>query len=1055
MSDASSGEGSHLIPARRGTFAAFFVAAIVLAGCEGGAGPEGVPGKDGSNGQSCTLVDNGNGTSTITCPGGTSVTVPTGAKGTSCTVVANPDGTRTITCSDGTSVVVTNAAIDYQVMTSDELKASAMIASISSVTIPADGRPVIKLKVTERHGLGVRNLAPAQLASPAPPNPLLPISWRFALLKLEPDVNGINVNGSAAETWVSYMAASSTSTASTENAIAANWTDNGDGTYSYRFNKVITGGTSAAGTTYEPDKLHRLVILMAGPSNPFSPINLVKDFVPTTGADATGSHEKFDGAACLECHTSFRAIADATGAFGTGEFHSGGRYDTRTCVACHNDQRRFGVDGTKTVDDSAIQPNGTWTGALGVVNGEATINLPVFIHKIHRGEELTLKGGTYSGIPQPYETTYPQDIRNCTKCHRQGANNAAPMADNWKIPSRRACGACHDDVTFLDPLVTPTPPGRRVHTGGPLGDDRTCMTCHASGSLAAVDAAHIPVSPPNPNNIYANPATGSANTNAAWVAAAGVVPRGAKQLTYEVGSVTLDGSRHPQITFRVMMADPTAIPPVAPAPVTFQTFGGLVTEMLGGFVGSPSAYFVYAIPQDGIAAPADYNVSASGYLRSIWNGSATGTGAGTLGARDQNGFYTLTLTGHTVPAGATMLTGGIGYTYSLGSAPTFSNNTQPFTETDVLTPVVTVSPGVTRPKYEYTPNASGFGGTGGLIVPAPDVSKVATGATVPGNTGRRAIVDNSKCDTCHVTLGVGPDFHAGQRNDSASCNFCHRPNQTSSAWSANEKDFIHGIHGAEKRTVPFNWHAPSATTGYYNVTYPAILNRCEMCHLPGTFDFSLTSTTSALPNMLPSTVGQGRYNSSATTNPTGYFSIAPTQYVTSNNLVDYGYGFATSNVSATLPDGISGTQGATPCTPAAPCICTAANPCSVDISAPYTVNNVAVTFTQKIGAVTTTCNGGPTCTCTTAQPCTGVVATCSLTTPCNAQGTTLVNSPIAAACVACHDTPSAVDHMQTNGASIWEPRSTALTKPQKEECLICHGPNRLANIALVHTDKTP
>jgi hypothetical protein len=84
-----------------------------------------------------------------------------------------------------------------------------------------------------------------------------------------------------------------------------------------------------------------------------------------------------------------------------------------------------------------------------------------------------------------------------------------------------------------------------------------------------------------------------------------------------------------------------------------------------------------------------------------------------------------------------------------------------------------------------------------------------------------------------------------------------------------------------------------------------------------------------------------------------------------------------------------------------------------------------------------------------------MVATCSLTAPCNAQGTTLVNSPIAAACVACHDTPPAIDHMQTNGASIWEPRSIALTKPQKEECLICHGPNRLASIALVHSDRTP
>jgi hypothetical protein len=232
-----------------------------------------------------------------------------------------------------------------------------------------------------------------------------------------------------------------------------------------------------------------------------------------------------------------------------------------------------------------------------------------------------------------------------------------------------------------------------------------------------------------------------------------------------------------------------------------------------------------------------------------------------------------------------------------------------------------------------------------------------------------------------------------------------------------------------------------------------------MCHLPNTYDFSLASTTSALPNMLPSTVGQGRYNADPVTNPTGYFSIAKA-YVAFDNQTDYGFGYSTANVGATLPDGLSGTQtiGANTinCTAAVPCTCTATNPCSVTVAAPYTVNRLPVTFTQKILTVTSTCDGAPTtCICSTAQPCTGIVKACTPGAPCQAQDWTLVSSPIASACVACHDAPAAIDHMQTNGASIWEPRSIALNKPQKEECLICHGPNRLANIALVHTDRTP
>lgn len=915
------------------------------------------------------------------------------------------------------------SVIDYGVLTPAELEVAKISAELTGFTVPADGRPVLTMKVTERHGSGVRGMSATA------------VTWRFALLKLDQ-----GVNGSGNDTWVSYMAANDRSTASTETATAAGLSDNGDGTYTYRFTKVVTAGVAGAGTAYEPSKVHRLVILLYASGNPFTPVNLVKEFNLSTGADLTGQNDKVDGAACLECHTQFRAIAGATGELGSGEFHGGVRYDVRTCAACHNNQRRFSASGNPT-DSPSIAANGTWTGNMTVLNSEAVLNFPVFIHKIHMGEELKLTGGTYTGFSKPYEVTYPQDVRNCVKCHRA----PAPLADNWKNqPSRRACGACHDDISFVDP----PPNGRRLHTAGALSNDGSCVLCHAPGAPAGdIPGSHQPVSPPNPNNIYLD-AAGTSNTNAASVAAAGYVPPGAKVITYEVSSVSVSGG-NPQIVFRLMIADPTANPPVGAVPVVFPTFGSGPTELIPNFVGSPSAYFVYAVPQDGIAAPADFNVSASGYIRNIWNGTATGGGAGTLTGPDGNGFYTLKLTGVTIPASATMLTGGIGYTYSLGSAPTFSNNAQPLTQINLA-------------DYPYTPNASGFSGKGGLIVPAPDIWKVATGykprRADPSTGVQRPIVENARCQACHVALGVGPDFHAGQRNDATSCNFCHRPNQSSSAWSSNQKDFIHSIHGAEKRLVPFNWHAASATKGYYQVTYPAVLNRCEMCHLPGTYDFSLASTTAALPNMLYSTVGQGRYNGNPATNPTGYFGISP--YVTRDNTVDYGYGFSTSNVTYNLPDGISGTQngGTVACTPAAPCVCTAANPCTLVVDNPVTIQGVSVTFKQG----STTCSQATPCTCVTdpappaaATKCTGTVATCTAAAPCQAQTTTLVNSPIAAACSACHDNPAAIDHMQTNGASIWEPRATAFSKPQKEQCLICHGPNRVAAISLVHQDRTP
>jgi OmcA/MtrC family decaheme c-type cytochrome len=928
---------------------AALAAVLAASGCSGG---NGSPGPAGPNGSSCSVHQTDAGT-TVLCTDGTSVTIPNGTTGMSgmnapdggaCALTNNNNGTYTLDCGgDAGAVTVVPAVADYATMTDDEKAQAAMTATITHVGFPADGRPVVSIKVTERHGFGVKDLSTTA------------VTWRFSLLKLVPGIFGgitPGVNGSANDTWVSYLAPNDHTSASAETALAANLTDHGDGSYDYRFAQVINGGAATAGTTYEADKTHRLILLLYASGNPFPPINLVKELVPSTGADVTGQNDKVDGKACLECHTSFRAITGGTGEFGSGEFHGGVRYDIRTCVACHNDQRRFSSSGA-TLTEPAIASDGTWTGAAAVLNDEAVINLPVFIHKIHMGDKLTMTGGAYQGVAQPYETTYPQDVRNCVKCHRA----PAPMADHWTTQaSSRACGACHDNIGFDAGTL---PPGRIMHPGGPQPTDAGCNTCHRPGGAGGDTAAwHTPVSLPNPNNIYADASpAGNGNTNAAYVAAAGAVPPGASVITYLVQSVstwtdTANGNLlRPQIVFKIQLGGKDV---VFPTPST-------ATELIPNFVGSPSAYFVFAVPQDGIAAPADFNVSASGNLRNIWNGTGTcssaastttRTGAGTLAGPDGNGFYTLVLTCAAVPASATMLTGGIGYTYALGSRQSpanpnldFINNTQPLTQTNLAA-------------YPYVPNLKsdgvtpGYGGVGGLIVPPPDVSKVATGFT-----GRRAIVDNSKCGACHVSLGVGPDFHAGQRNDATTCNWCHRPNQTSSAWSANAKDFVHAIHGASQRSNQFTWHEASPSDGFWKTTYPGVLNDCEMCHLPGTYDFSLPATTAAYPNMLASTVGQGTY-------PIG--SVHAPFVAEGTN---YGAGFG---------------------------------------------------FNLLTGATV------------------------------NADPTTLVVSPIVAACSSCHDSAIAIDHMQTNGGSFYEARSTAFTKPQQEECLLCHGPGRIAAIDQLH-----
>lgn len=363
-------------------------------------------------------------------------------------------------------------------------------------------------------------------------------------------------------------------------------------------------------------------------------------------------------------------------------------------------------------------------------------------------------------------------------------------------------------------------------------------------------------------------------------------------------------------------------------------------------MGSPSVYLAFAVPQDGIAAPADVNATAFAYIKKVWNGTATGTGTGTLAGPDADGYYTLTMTGVAIPADAVMLRGGLGYTYN--------KNSQPLTQTNV--PKL---PDANAPDFTYDPVTM----LGGFSVPAPNKFMAVTGFSA-----RRNIVSTAKCNDCHNLLGVFTTsaYHAGERNNAESCHFCHNPNQTSSGWAADASTFIHGIHGGGKRTVPFNWHAASPTDTFAKVTYPAILNNCEACHVPGSYDFSNSANAAAIPNMLFSTVGKGTYNTDPATNPKGYFSISP--YVDGTGATNYGPGPSYSAATGTLTQDVAGTN--------------------------------------------------------------------------------LVTSPITAACASCHDSSAAVAHFKGNGGSFYETRATALLKV--EQCLVCHGSGRTADIKAVH-----
>ena len=219
--------------------------------------------------------------------------------------------------------------------------------------------------------------------------------------------------------------------------------------------------------------------------------NPVFDFVPN-GSPVTTIIEDTTTAQCNACHNPLTA-------------HGTGRREVKLCVLCHTDQ--------------AFDPE----------SGN-TIAFRHMIHRIHRGKDLPSVAAGPVGTKYafgdgedffgakidvcadgPFESTpctsnadcgggtcsgtatagvgFPQDIRNCTKCHGDGAT-----ATNHKtLAGSLACTGCHDDV---NPGLTPLN-GLAPGTGHPVGaePEAFCANCHDDQMEAEFDlsvpGAHV------------------------------------------------------------------------------------------------------------------------------------------------------------------------------------------------------------------------------------------------------------------------------------------------------------------------------------------------------------------------------------------------------------------------------------------------------------------------------------------------------------------------------------------------------------------------------------
>ena len=301
---------------------------------------------------------------------------------------------------------------------------------------------------------------------------------RFALAKLVPGTNG------DANHWQSYINRTETKAAGapgtapdgtrtvqanteTANASGGVFTDNGDGTYSYKLSFALNNVTTPLAVTYEPTLTHRIAMQVTGNTD-----NAFADFVPNslpTFPQAIGTlpltRNIVINSSCNECHIKLG-------------LHGGDRIAVQYCVTCHN-------------------PGSTDANSLN------TVDFKVMIHKIHYGEELpsVQAGGEYAiwgfgNAKVDFSTVvFPQDVRfsgragdTCTKCHKTG--DAANSGNYLTVPTKEACGSCHDRTSF----TAPAPSGYTLHSGGAQANNSSCASCHpGTGSPAfgkSIEAAH-------------------------------------------------------------------------------------------------------------------------------------------------------------------------------------------------------------------------------------------------------------------------------------------------------------------------------------------------------------------------------------------------------------------------------------------------------------------------------------------------------------------------------------------------------------------------------------
>jgi len=564
-----------------------------------------------------------------------------------------------------------------------------------------------------------------------------------------------------------------------------------DGTYTYSFATNLSSvpcptpcsdaDGNALDLSYQPALTHRIGIQQGNRDLPMA--NAIYDYVPN-GGNVSYQREIVKTDKCNECHDKITA--------------HGSRFEVKLCVTCHNP--------ASWVIDS---------------RGNNTVDFKVMIHKIHRGKDLPSGGGYSIGSHDFSDIVFPQDIRNCEKCH-DGGDPDTPQGDNWQEPNLAACGSCHDDIDFTKDGSGTPPIDPTGHPGGIVLDNKECVTCHAETRIA-----------------------GS-------VAESHRIPGKAERAYFQFNILTICGTvvgnnpkcsdgTSPVVTFSV--TDPSG--------ATSHEYGNTY-NILNATTTDPE--YKTSAPTSSVARlrmvfawdTHDYsNIGGTGTRpsRAISSDMLSSPAVTHLG----NGIYqfdgALDTTPVVIPANASLTT-------PIGSAAVALEGRAAAAEYNSSTMT-----------YVYSAR---------VAVYSPVEYFAVNDATV---SARRQVVDAvTRCDRCHDVLSA----HGGSRNNNLQlCVMCHNPSNTDvndrakdgvtglplptlangqSEESIDFKRMIHGIHAASSAnydgTDAHGFREKGLLIGskldagsgqivakhdFSNLRFPGVLSKCETCHLPDTY----------------------------------------------------------------------------------------------------------------------------------------------------------------------------------------------------------------------------